>query len=98
MRPSPSRTGNMSADTPDSPTINTGGTYEPLNVNGHDTKQQTYQPLTRDLQAQRTSMYEDLTTKPTPPPKEPTNSTGGYAALGPRDETKAPYMTVSHTT
>lgn len=86
----------MSADTIDSPSTNAGGTYESLNVNGHDTKQQTYQPLTRDPVTQRGSVYEDLTSKP--PPKEPTNSTGGYAALGPRDEAKAPYMTVNHTT
>ena len=98
MRPSPSKTSNLSADTINSPTATTGGTYEPLNVNGHDMKQQTYQPLTRDPATQRMSMYEDVTSKPTPPPKDPTNSAGGYAALGPRDETKTPYMTVSHTT
>ena len=94
MRHSPSSS-NTTSDNIDSPSANVGGTYEPLTVNGHDAKQQTYQALTRDP-VQRGSMYEDLTSKP--PPKEPTNSTGGYAALGQRDEAKAPYMTVTHTT
>lgn len=96
MRRSPSRNSNTSSDATDGSTAGIGGTYEPLTVNGHETKQPTYQPLTREHSGQRTSMYEDLSSKP--PPKEPNNSAGGYASLGQRDESKAPYMTVNHST
>ena len=93
MRRSPSRTSNV--DTTDSPTglsAHIGGTYEALNVNGHDVKQPMYQPLTPSG-GPRTSVYDDINAKP--PAKDPPNLTG-YAALGPRDETKEPYMTVNH--
>ena len=92
MRRSPSRTSNT--ETIDSPTAHVGGTYEALNVNGHDAKQPMYQPLTRESNGgPRTSVYDDINAKP--PAKDPPSVTG-YAALGMRDETKEPYMTVNH--
>lgn len=92
MRRSPSRTSGI--DTPDSPTVHVGGTYEALNVNGHDGKQPMYQALTRESNGgPRTSVYDDINAKP--PAKDPPNLTG-YAALGQRDETKTSYMTVNH--
>ena len=93
MRRSPSRTSNM--DTPDHPVVQASGTYEALNVNGHDTKQPTYQPLTRDSGGPQPMVYDDINAKK-PPAKDPPNVTG-YAALGVRDDAKAPYMTVNHT-
>jgi len=93
MRRPANKTTSVVVDSPEKPTI--GGTYEPLNVNGENTSLPTYQPLTRQKSGtgHTGGMYEDLNSKPLP--KEPAN---GYAELGPRDEPKAPYMTVTHTT
>lgn len=92
MHHSPSRSSNIS-DITDGSSTHVGSTYEPLNVNGHDTKQPTYQPLTREPLGPRGSVYEDP--GPKPPAKEPPGA--GYASLGKQDEQK-PYMTVTHAT